>query len=82
MVLAIQPVKIDLNAVTGNQEKSVVVNPGQTITLTGAIHPWSSTITPLLPDFTRLTGINVITDFAPETTYLSAIPIRLARGRL
>jgi multiple sugar transport system substrate-binding protein len=53
---------------------------GQTITLTGAIHPWSSAITPLLPDFTRLTGIKVVTDFAPETTYLSAIPIRLARG--
>jgi multiple sugar transport system substrate-binding protein len=26
---------------------------GQTITLTGAIHPWSNAITPLLPDFTR-----------------------------
>ncbi|WP_314949967.1 extracellular solute-binding protein [Bradyrhizobium cosmicum] len=53
---------------------------GQTITLAGAIHPWSNAITPLLPDFTKLTGINVMTDFAPETTYLSAIPIRLARG--
>jgi multiple sugar transport system substrate-binding protein len=53
---------------------------GQTITLAGAIHPWSNAITPLLPDFTKLTGINVVTDFAPETTYLSAIPIRLARG--
>ncbi|MDA9414314.1 multiple sugar transport system substrate-binding protein [Bradyrhizobium japonicum] len=53
---------------------------GQAITLAGAIHPWSSAITPLLPDFTKLTGINVVTDFAPETTYLSAIPIRLARG--
>ncbi|MCK1727872.1 extracellular solute-binding protein, partial [Bradyrhizobium sp. 142] len=53
---------------------------GQTITLAGAIHPWSNAITPLLPDFTKLTGINVVTDFALETTYLSAIPIRLARG--
>ncbi|WP_338318872.1 ABC transporter substrate-binding protein [Bradyrhizobium ottawaense] len=53
---------------------------GQATTLAGAIHPWSSAITPLLPDFTKLTGINVVTDFAPETTYLSAIPIRLARG--
>src|SRR6201993_3901936 len=53
---------------------------GQTITLAGAIHPWSSAITPLLSDFTKLTGINVVTDFQPETTYLSAIPIRLARG--
>jgi multiple sugar transport system substrate-binding protein len=53
---------------------------GQTITLAGAIHPWSNVIAPLLPDFTGLTGIKVITDFEPETTYLSAIPIRLARG--
>src|SRR5438270_7243070 len=53
---------------------------GQTITLAGAIHPWSNAITPLLPDFTKLTGINVVTDFQSETTYLSAIPIRLARG--
>ena len=54
---------------------------GQTITLAGAIHPWSNVITPLLPDFTKLTGINVVTDFQLETTYLSAIPIRLARGK-
>jgi len=53
---------------------------GQTITLVGAIHPWSNAIAPLLPDFTGLTGIKVIADFEPETTYLSAIPIRLARG--
>jgi multiple sugar transport system substrate-binding protein len=53
---------------------------GQTITLTGAIHPWSNAITPLLPEFTKLTGINVVTDFQLETTYLSETPIRLARG--
>jgi multiple sugar transport system substrate-binding protein len=53
---------------------------GQTITLAGAIHPWSNVIAPLLPDFTSLTGIKVVTDLEPETTYLSAIPIRLARG--
>jgi multiple sugar transport system substrate-binding protein len=53
---------------------------GQTITLAGAVHPWSNAITPLLPDFTKLTGINVVTDFQMETTYLSALPIRLARG--
>jgi multiple sugar transport system substrate-binding protein len=53
---------------------------GQTITLAGAIHPWSSAIAPLLPDFTRLTGISVITDFRLETAYLGALPIQLARG--
>ncbi|MFL5236655.1 MAG: ABC transporter substrate-binding protein [Rhizomicrobium sp.] len=53
---------------------------GQAITLAGAIHPWSGAITPLLPDFTKLTGISVVTDFRLETTYLGALPIQLARG--
>jgi multiple sugar transport system substrate-binding protein len=52
---------------------------GQTITLAGAIHPWSNAIVPLLPDFTKLTGINVVTDFRLETTYLGALPIQLNR---
>jgi multiple sugar transport system substrate-binding protein len=53
---------------------------GQTITLAGAIHPWSNAITPLLWDFTKLTGISVVTDFRLETTYLGALPIQLNRG--
>jgi multiple sugar transport system substrate-binding protein len=53
---------------------------GQTITLAGANHPWSNAITSLLPEFTKLTGINVVTDFQLETTFLGALPIRLARG--
>ena len=53
---------------------------GQTITLAGATHPWSNAITPLLPDFTRLTGINVVTDFLAETTYLGVLPVELNRG--
>ena len=53
---------------------------GQTISLSGAIHPWSNAITPLLPEFTRLTGINVAIDFQLETTFLGALAIRLARG--
>ena len=53
---------------------------GQTITLAGAIHPWSNAITPLLWDFTKLTGISVITDFRLETTYLGALQVQLARG--
>jgi multiple sugar transport system substrate-binding protein len=53
---------------------------GQTVTLAGAIHPWSNAITPLLWDFTKLTGISVVTDFRLETTYLGALPIQLARG--
>jgi hypothetical protein len=51
---------------------------GQTITLAGAIHPWSNAITPLLPDFTKLTGIEVVTDFQLETAFLGALPIKLA----
>jgi multiple sugar transport system substrate-binding protein len=53
---------------------------GQTITLAGAIHPWSNAISQVLPEFTKLTGIGVSTDFRLETTYLGALPIQLARG--
>jgi multiple sugar transport system substrate-binding protein len=53
---------------------------GQTITLAGAIHPWSNAITPLLPHFTKLTGIGVVTDFQLETAFLGALPIKLAGG--
>jgi multiple sugar transport system substrate-binding protein len=53
---------------------------GRTITLAGAVHPWSSAIIPLLPDFTKLTGIDVVTDFQLETTFLGALPIKLAGG--
>ena len=53
---------------------------GQTITLAGAIHPWSKAITPLLPQFTKLTGIAVVTDFQLETTFLGALPVKLAGG--
>jgi multiple sugar transport system substrate-binding protein len=53
---------------------------GQTITLAGAIHPWSNAITPLLPQFSRLTGIDVVTDFQLETTFLGALPVKLAGG--
>ena len=53
---------------------------GQTITLAGAIHPWSSAITPLLAQFTELTGIKVATDFRLETEFLGTLPDRLASG--
>ena len=53
---------------------------GQTITLMGATHPWSNAITPLLPQFTKLTGIDVVTDFQLETAFLGALPIKLAGG--
>ncbi len=53
---------------------------GQTITIAGATHPWSNAIVPLLPRFTRLTGIKVITDFQVEPKFVGALPIKLARG--
>jgi multiple sugar transport system substrate-binding protein len=53
---------------------------GQTIMLAGAAHPWSNAIAPLLPDFTKLTGIRVLTDVQPETKFLGALPVTLARG--
>jgi len=53
---------------------------GQTIALAGAIHPWSSAIAALLPQFTKLTGIKVVTDFRLETEFLGALPDKLASG--
>ena len=53
---------------------------GRTITLACAIHPWTNAITPLLGEFTELTGINVIPDFRLETAYLGALAIQLNRG--
>jgi multiple sugar transport system substrate-binding protein len=55
---------------------------GQTIMLSGAAHPWSNAITPLLQDFTKLTGIRVLTDFQLETKFLGALPVTLARGSI
>lgn len=53
---------------------------GRTITLAGAIHPWTNAITPLLREFTELTGIDVVPDFRLETAYLGALAIQLNRG--
>src|SRR6266481_4410969 len=53
---------------------------GQTITLAGATHPWSNAITPLLQNFTDLTGIRVVREFELETKFLGALQIKLARG--
>jgi len=70
----------DVTAIYANAAIDWKQFAGQTITLAGAIHPWSNAITPLLWDFTKLTGISVITDFRLETTYLGALAIQLNRG--
>jgi multiple sugar transport system substrate-binding protein len=70
----------DAAAIYANAEIDWKQFAGQTISLAGAIHPWSNAITPLLPDFIKLTGISVVTDFQLETEFLGALPINLARG--
>ena len=54
---------------------------GQTITLAGAAHPWSNAIASLLPNFTKLTGINVVTDLKARSwaPYRSSSPVAVAR---
>ncbi|MFT4180757.1 MAG: extracellular solute-binding protein [Rhizobium sp.] len=53
---------------------------GTEIALSGATHPWSSAILPLLPLFTELTGIKVKTDFQSESEFLTSLPIKLGAG--
>ncbi|WP_102225672.1 ABC transporter substrate-binding protein [Acidimangrovimonas sediminis] len=53
---------------------------GTTLQLSGATHPWSSAIQPLLPQFTELTGIEVRADFQSEAEFLTSLPIRLGSG--
>ena len=56
----------DYAAMYANAEIDWKQFSGQTITLAGATHPWSNAINPLLPQFTKLTGISVVTDFQSE----------------
>lgn len=51
---------------------------GTKIQVGGATHPWSNAVTPYIPQFTELTGIEVETDFRSETEFLTALPIKLA----
>jgi len=53
---------------------------GATLQLAGATHPWSDAILPLIPLFTELTGIKVVTDFQSEAEFLTSLPIRLGSG--
>lgn len=53
---------------------------GATLQLAGATHPWSDAILPLIPMFTELTGINVVTDFQSEAEFLTSLPVRLGAG--
>lgn len=53
---------------------------GATLQVAGATHQWSDAIVPLLPMFTELTGIKVVTDFQSEAEFLTSLPIRLGAG--
>ena len=50
---------------------------GKTITVGALQHPWTDAITPLLPHFTRLTGIEVKLQAQSETEYVAEMPVKL-----
>ncbi|MFN8455775.1 MAG: extracellular solute-binding protein [Anaerolineae bacterium] len=53
---------------------------GEEIILGGLEHPWIEALTPLLPQFTELTGIKVTPQIASETEYVTKMPVTLGGG--
>ncbi|MCY4459221.1 MAG: extracellular solute-binding protein [Albidovulum sp.] len=53
---------------------------GKTIVLNAVQHPWTDAITPLIPHFTELTGINVDVQTQSETEYTAELPVKLGTG--
>jgi multiple sugar transport system substrate-binding protein len=53
---------------------------GQSIVLAGLQHPWMDAITPLIPQFTALTGIAVDVQTQSESEYVASLPVRLGAG--
>ena len=53
---------------------------GKTLVLGAEQHPWTAAITPILPHFTRLTGITVQTQPQSETEYTAQLPVKLGAG--
>ena len=53
---------------------------GTTIVLAGLQHPWMDAITPLIPSFTELTGIEVDVQTQSESEYVASLPVRLGAG--
>jgi multiple sugar transport system substrate-binding protein len=51
---------------------------GSKITLAGLTHPWMEAITPLVPIFTELTGIEVVVSEQSNTEFVTEMPIKLA----
>lgn len=50
---------------------------GKNIVVGAVQHPWTDAITPLIPLFTELTGINVEVQTQSETEYTAELPIKL-----
>ncbi|MEL7030473.1 MAG: extracellular solute-binding protein, partial [Pseudomonadota bacterium] len=50
---------------------------GTTLVLAAVQHPWTEAITPLIPLFTELTGIDVDVQTRSETEYTAELPVRL-----
>ena len=53
---------------------------GKTIVLNAVQHPWTDAITPLVPLFTELTGVNVDIQTQSETEYTAELPVKLGAG--
>lgn len=53
---------------------------GKTIVLGGLEHPWMNAITPLIPVFTELTGIEVKVEKQSETEFTASMPVKLGGG--
>lgn len=43
-------------------------------------HPWTTAITPFLPEFERLTGIKVVVETFPEAQFRNKVLVELASG--
>lgn len=53
---------------------------GQSINVLLSRHPWQEAITPLVPEFERLTGMKVNVQALPETQYVTKVPADLTAG--
>ncbi|NPV54272.1 MAG: sugar ABC transporter substrate-binding protein [Firmicutes bacterium] len=53
---------------------------GQTIDVLFSIHPWQEAIEPLIPQFEKLTGIEVRVTKLPEQEFLTKVPADMTAG--
>jgi multiple sugar transport system substrate-binding protein len=53
---------------------------GTTLQIGALGHPWTEALTPLLPHFTRLTGIELQLTPQSETEYVAEMPVKLGAG--